>query len=365
MIAYLRDWYRRNFSNPQVAILALLLIGGFVVVVFAGNILAPVLAGLVVAYLLDGGVDVLVARRVPRLAAVWLVFTVAVALFVLILLGLVPLMFQQVTQLFRELPNMIGQGQELLMQLPERYPSIFSLGQVEELINGIRSEIVAAGQRVVSLSISSVVGLITFMVYFILVPLLVFFFLKDKGKLLSWTQAFLPSDRSLVDQVWREVNVKIGSYVRGKFLEILIVWSVTYATFAILGLNYAMVLSFMVGVSVIIPYVGAAVVTIPVAFIAYFQWGLESEFWYMLGAYAVIQFLDGNLLVPLLFSEVVNLHPVAIIVAVLVFGGVWGVWGVFFAIPLATLIQAVINSWPKVDLDKKEEEQKVPMSATG
>ena len=60
----------------------------------------------------------------------------------------------------------------------------------------------------------------------------------------------------------------------------------------------------------------------------------------------MIQFLDGNILVPLLFSELVNLHPVAIILAVLFFGGLWGVWGVFFAIPLATLISAVINAWP-------------------
>jgi putative permease len=65
-----------------------------------------------------------------------------------------------------------------------------------------------------------------------------------------------------------------------------------------------------------------------------------------LGAYGVIQLLDGNVLVPLLFSEAVNLHPVAIIVAVLFFGGIWGVWGVFFAIPLATLVSAIFSAWP-------------------
>jgi putative permease len=59
----------------------------------------------------------------------------------------------------------------------------------------------------------------------------------------------------------------------------------------------------------------------------------------------VIQILDGNVLVALLFSEVVNLHPVAIIVAVLVFGGMFGFWGIFFAIPLATLVQAVLKAW--------------------
>jgi len=64
-------------------------------------------------------------------------------------------------------------------------------------------------------------------------------------------------------------------------------------------------------------------------------------------AYAVIQLLDGNVLVPVLFSEVVSLYPVAIIIAVLVFGGIWGFWGVFFAIPLATLVNAVLRAWPR------------------
>ena len=62
--------------------------------------------------------------------------------------------------------------------------------------------------------------------------------------------------------------------------------------------------------------------------------------------YVFIQILDGNVLVPLLFSEAVNLHPVAILLAVIFFGGIWGVPGVFFAIPLATLIKAAINAWP-------------------
>ena len=87
-------------------------------------------------------------------------------------------------------------------------------------------------------------------------------------------------------------------------------------------------------------------VTIPVAAVAYFQWGLSSDFYWVIAAYLVIQALDGNALVPLLFSEVVNLHPIAIIVAILVFGGLWGFWGVFFAIPLATVVQAVLKAWP-------------------
>jgi putative permease len=103
----------------------------------------------------------------------------------------------------------------------------------------------------------------------------------------------------------------------------------------------------MVGLSVLVPYIGAALVTLPVAIIGFFQFGWGNDFLYLMLVYSVIQALDGNVLVPLLFSEAVNLHPISIIVAVLVFGTLWGFWGVFFAIPLATLVKAIINAWPK------------------
>jgi len=121
-----------------------------------------------------------------------------------------------------------------------------------------------------------------------------------------------------------------------------------------------LLLATMVGLSVIVPYIGAAVVTVPVAIIAWFQWGWSADFGWLLFAYGVIQALDGYLLVPLLFSEVVDLHPVAIIIAILVFGGLWGFWGVFFAIPLATLVQAVIKAWP---LKHREESAGKPVAA--
>jgi putative permease len=132
--------------------------------------------------------------------------------------------------------------------------------------------------------------------------------------ILDWLQGFLPHDHTLAQQVWREVDRQMGNYVRGKFLEVLVVWVATYVAFAFMGLQFAMLLAMMVGVSVIVPYIGAVVVTVPVALVAFFQWGWGSEFLWLLGVYLIIQGLDGNVLVPLLFSEVVDLHPIAIIV---------------------------------------------------
>lgn len=233
------------------------------------------------------------------------------------------------------------------MRLPESYPRFISEAQITDVIAMVRTEISSLGQQVLTWSLASVVGIITILVYLILVPLLVFFFLKDKYRIFRWIRKFLPADYSLATQVWLEVDHQTGNYIRGKFWEILIIWSITFGTFAYLGLQFAMLLGLMVGLSVIVPYIGAAVVTAPVAIIAFSQWGWSTEFLYLMGAYAIIQAVDGNVLVPLLFSEAVDLHPIAIIVAVLVFGGVWGFWGVFFAIPLATLVQAVLKAWPR------------------
>ncbi len=362
MIGYIRNWYQRHFSDPQVVILALFIIIGFAIILLAGDLLAPLIASIVIAYVLDGGVEILRRGKIPRFLALGLVFFVFIATLLIIIFALLPKLSQQFTQLFRELPNMITQGQDLIMQLPDRYPSIaqiFTEEQINELIWSIRSQLISAGHNFISQPLESVVGLITIMVYLILVPLLVFFFLKDKDKVLNWLEGFLPANRELTNEVWFEVNQKIARYIRGKFLEVFLIWSVTYATFVFFDLQYAMLLSFLVGISVIIPYVGAAVVTIPVAFVAYFQWGIGPDLAYVLIAYAIIQFLDGNILVPLLFSEVVSLHPAAIIAAVIVFGGIWGLWGVFFAIPLATLVNAVIKAWPdKQDQDEIQEDVK-------
>lgn len=344
----LSDWFQRFFNDPQVVILTVLLAIGASVIIFMGQDLAPALASIVIAYLLEGVVQFCQAHlRLPRLLGVTLVFVLFLAFVVFLLFGLLPLVSRQLTQLIQQFPNMIVKGQNLLLSLPALYPEFISENQVLEVIGAVRAEILTWGQNALSWSLAAGMGIISFTIYLVLVPLLVFFFLKDKDLILRWLRDFLPNDHALAHQVWREVNLQLGNYIRGKFLEILVVWAATYSAFVYMGLQFAMLLALMVGLSVIVPYIGAVVVTVPVALVAYFQWGWSSEFLWLLGIYLIVQGLDGNVLVPILFSEVVDLHPIAIIVAVLVFGGLWGFWGIFFAIPLATVVQAILKAWPQ------------------
>jgi putative permease len=343
----LTDWFRRYLDDPQLVFLTLLVLGVFSVVLTMGHMLAPVLASIVIAYLLEGLVVSLRRLGWPRLPSVLLVYVSFLLFLALVLFGVLPLASRQVTELVQQLPVMITEGTKVLTDLPVRYPELVTTDQIAELIAAIRAEALSFGQRVLSWSVASVVGFITILVYLILVPLLVFFFLKDRDLILDWFKRYLPKHRRIAGTVWSDVDRQISNYVRGKSWEILIVWAVSYATFLLFGLRYAMLLALLVGLSVVIPYIGATLVTIPVLLVAWFQWGWSSTFAWLAAAYFVIQILDGNVLVPLLFSEVVNLHPVAIIVAILVFGGLWGFWGVFFAIPLATLVQAILSAWPR------------------
>ena len=153
----------------------------------------------------------------------------------------------------------------------------------------------------------------------------------------------------MLSQVWSEMDVQLSNYVRGKVLEIFIVGVVAAVLFASFGLNYGALLAVLVGLSVLIPFVGAFSVTIPIVIIGLLQFGLGTQFYLLIGLYFLLQFFDGNLLVPMIFSEAVGLHPLIVILAVFIFGSLFGFWGVFFSIPLATFIKAAWNAWPSMN----------------
>ncbi|AHZ69087.1 MULTISPECIES: AI-2E family transporter [Pseudomonas] len=347
MFKVLRDWIQRYFSDEEAVVLAVLLFLAFTAVLTLGGMLAPVLAGMVLAYLMQGLVVTLERLRMPGGVAVGLVFALFMGVLLVFIIVVVPLLWHQLITLFNELPGMLAKWQSLLLLLPERYPHLVSDEQVLQAIEVARGEIGKFGQWALTFSLSSLPLLVNIMIYLVLVPILVFFFLKDREMIGQWVRGYLPRERALITRVAHEMNRQIANYIRGKVIEIFICGGVTYIGFVVLGLNYAALLALLVGVSVVVPYVGAVVVTVPVMLIALFQWGWSDQFIYLMAVYGIIQTLDGNVLVPLLFSEAVNLHPVAIICAVLLFGGLWGFWGVFFAIPLATLFKAVLDAWPR------------------
>lgn len=352
MLDLLMAWYKRYLSDPQAVLLLVLLIVGFTIVITMGHMLAPVLAAVVVAYLLESLVQILRRRGSRRIVAVVLVWLVFVAFLMFLVVGMIPLLSAQIAQFIPEVANYWAQAEKFLYTLPQKY-SFISHAQIKVIAHDLQEFISVGGKKVLAgASLQFITtGAITVIIYLILLPLMVFFFLKDKWLILNWLGGFLPRDRSLAAQVWAEMDKQLGNYIRGKVWEILIVGGVTYVVFALFGLKYAFLLAVINGLSVLIPYIGATLVTIPIVAVAFFQWGWGAEFAWLFASYLLIQALDANVLVPYMFGNVVNLHPVAIIISILVFGGLWGFWGIFFAIPLATLVNALLRVWPRADIN--------------
>jgi len=340
-------WYYRYFSNEESTYLVFTGLCVIAVVFFLGSLLTPLFVAIILAYLMQGMVAQFKAWRMPHIAAVSMVFVFFIGLICACLFLLLPLAWSQAIGLIDDqLPVWLRKAQEGLSNLANTYPDYFSVAQAKELSDAMQVKIGEWGRLLISLSFHSLPDIIGLMIFLVLVPVLVFFLLKDRDQLTAAVTKLLPNKRPIMNQVWSEMNRQMANYVRGKAFEIFIVGSVTYIALAFLGLKYAALLSLMVGLSVLIPFIGAALATIPIFVVAYFQLGWTSDLATVMVVYAIIQAVDGNILVPLLFSEAVNLHPVSIVTAVLVFGGLWGTWGVFFAIPLATLVKALWNAWP-------------------
>ncbi|RTR39813.1 AI-2E family transporter [Shewanella canadensis] len=347
MLNLLTTWYKERFSDPQAVTLVFILMGIALAIYFAGGLLAPLLVALVLAFLLEWPVAQMLKVGMNRTTAASAVLVLFIGTMLLITFGLVPSIWKQGVALITDLPNMLDKGLHTAQSYVNRYPQFVNPDQLDGMVNELKKmldtqHLLDIGKQIIGYSAS----LLVLMVYAILVPLLVFFFLKDKDQLIKGSKRFIPTNRELARKVWYEMHQQIFNYIRGKVIEIIIIGAVSYVFFAIMDLRYAALLGVLTGLSVLIPYVGATLVTLPIALVAFFQWGISPEFGYLMLGYGIIQALDGNLLVPILFSDAVDLHPVFIIAAVLIFGGLWGVWGVFFAIPLASLVKAVLNAWP-------------------
>ncbi|MBV27770.1 MAG: AI-2E family transporter [Gammaproteobacteria bacterium] len=340
-------WLNRYFSRPDAIFLVVALLVVLAVLYTLAGALAPVLTGLVIAFLLQGLVSRLEALGWPRLLSISVAMVVLIGSVFAIVLLVVPLLWQQATSLLALAPNFVGMLRDGLSSLAERFPEFITEEQILGVVNESSKELGNLSAFLLESAFSQVFSLFGLLIYLVLVPISVFFLLKDKELLMAHTASLLPEDRPLIDAVGVEMNAQLGNYVRGKVVEIVVVGFITFLTFLFFGLNYAALLGVLVGISVLIPFIGAAIVTLPVFVIAVLQFGWSLDLGWVMLAYAVIQFLDGNVLVPLLLSEAVDLHPITIIVAVLAFGGLWGLWGVFFAIPLATLIKAIYTAWPR------------------
>ena len=348
MINHLSNILKRIFSNEETIVFSLIILLTLIIFSLFIGVLTPFIISVIVAYLLVGLQKKIETYNISENLASILAFSIFIIIGAAMFVWLIPLLYVQLQSFVLDIPRIFNEFLNFVSTIPAAFPDLVDSDQISVFFQAVSSELSSITQNIVKSSISGIQSTITVLLYIILFPILVYFFLFDRKNIIEGCLKIIPGDRAMLSQVWSEMDVQLSNYVRGKVLEIFIVGIAAAILFASFGLNYGALLAVLVGFSVLIPYVGAFSITIPIVIIGILQFGLGSQFYLLIGLYLLLQFLDGNLLVPIIFSEAVKLHPIVIILAVFLFGSMFGFWGVFFSIPLATFIKAVWNAWPGI-----------------
>lgn len=307
--------------------------------------ISPFIISLFIFYILEWCIEKIMSYRVTRKVAAAFTYIFFLSFFITIILFLFPILWKQfLLILSHDLPIMFPKTQINLVYLLNKYPEYFTENQIKIFIKGCYSYSQIVGKKVLSISLYSISNFIYITLHLILIPIITFFLLKDKKKILSFFSSFKLKKNLFFYNIYCKLDNQIGNYIRGKLIEILIVAFLTFILFWYFKMPYALLLSVSVGISVLVPFIGIFLITVPIFFIAYLQWGINSEFTYCLFFYFLIQVIDSNILVPILFSEVINLHPMFILFSILLFGSMWGTIGIFFAIPIAIIIQCLTSA---------------------
>ena len=346
MIEHFKNIFRRIFSNEETVVFFLIILSTLILFSLFIEVLTPFIISIVVAYLLVGLQKKIETYGFSQSVSSIIAFSVFIIVGAAMFTWLIPLLYVQLQSFVLDIPRIFNEFLNFVSTIPAAFPDLVNSDQISVFFQAVSSELSSITQNIVKSSISGIQSTITVLLYIILFPILVYFFLFDRKNIIEGCLRIIPGDRAMLSQVWSEMDIQLSNYVRGKVLEIFIVGIAAAILFASFSLNYGALLAVLVGLSVLIPYVGAFSITIPIVIIGLLQFGLGTQFFLLIGFYLLLQFLDGNLLVPIIFSEAVKLHPIVIILAVFIFGSIFGFWGVFFSIPLATFIKAVWNAWP-------------------
>ena len=346
MLQQLNNIFRKIFPTEESLAFALLLVVSIFILAVLGSTLSPFIVSVIFAYLLIGLSNRIVNFGLGEKLSLFITFSIFMLAGLALLIWLAPILYQQLQSIITELPKWFSQLRAFISDLPNQYPDLVTSDQIASFLDNVSAQLLAASQNFLRISILGIQNTLSLAVMLVLLPILVYFMLFDRKELINSFLTILPNNKSMLEKIWVEMDVQLSNYVRGKAFEILIVGIASAILFWSFGLKYTALLSVLVGLSVLIPYIGAFAVTVPVAVVAYLQFGFGYDFMLLLGLYIVLQVLDGNWLVPMLFSNAVKMHPVTIILAVFVFGGLFGFWGVFFAIPMATFLKAIVNAWP-------------------
>ncbi|WP_339765624.1 AI-2E family transporter [uncultured Pseudosulfitobacter sp.] len=320
---------------------------GFAAVIFfvllwaLGDVLVPFLLGGAIAYFLDPVADKLERMGASRVLATAIITLVALLLFVLMALLVVPTLVNQSVQLFNTAPDL---AKNFGTFLTERFPSLLdSDSTLRQSLDSLAATVQERGGELVTTALSSAASLINIAVLFVIVPVVSVYLLLDWDNMVARIDELLPRDHApTIRKLAGQIDNTLASFIRGMGTVCLILGAYYAIALMLVGLQFGLVVGFVAGLITFIPYLGALIGGALAIGLGLFQfWGDWVSLGLVAGIFVVGQVIEGNFLTPKLVGNSVGLHPVWLILALSVFGTLFGFVGMLVAVPVAAALGVV------------------------
>ncbi|KAJ56512.1 membrane protein [Actibacterium mucosum KCTC 23349] len=310
---------------------------------FLGGVLLPFVIGAAIAYFLDPVADRLEIMGFSRVWATVTITLIALVIFVIMALAIIPLMIDQSLALVNIAPQAAS---DLQAYLTARFPSLADSDSViRQSLHSLGQTIQSRGGELVNAVANSALSLLNVLTLVVLVPVITFYLLMDWDRMVAEIDALLPRDHApVIRDLAGQVDRTLASFIRGQGMVCVIQGTFYAVALMIAGLQFGLIVGFIAGLISFIPYVGALVGGALALGLAVFQfWGD----WLMIGVIGAIfaagQVIEGNFLTPKLVGGSVGLHPVWLIFALSVFGSAFGFVGMLVAVPVAASIGVLMR----------------------
>lgn len=303
-----------------------------------GDVILPFVVGGALAYFLDPVADRLERLGLSRVASTSLISLVALGAIVLAFLLVVPALVREAVALAGAAPDIFRQ---LQAALTERFPDLVDgESQLRQTLAGLGETVKSQGLALVNGLVGRAMGVVNFLVFLVIAPVVAFYMLLDWDKMIARIDMLLPRDHApVIRDLAAQVDAVLAGFVRGQ-MTVCGILAVYYAgALALVGLQYGLVIGVTAGLVSFIPYVGAILGGVLAIGLALYQfWGQPEWILAVVVIFVIGQILEGNVLVPRLVGGSVGLHPVWLLLALSVFGALFGFVGMLVAVPVAAIM---------------------------
>lgn len=317
------------------------------------DILVPFAFAGLIAILLNPVYNRFQKWRVPKIAAILLTILIAV----LLVAGVLFFLSAQIAQFGEMIPQLKEKSLAIFRQAQLWLSAQFGLSFEKQM--SMISEAANSGKAYIGQTLNTVLGMISVLV---LIPIYVFLFLFYKPLILNFFyEVFDDENSEQVADILQETKSAVQSYIVGLMIEMVIIAVLNSVALLILGVPYAILLGVIGAILNLVPYIGGVVaILLPVLMVTITKEGFTTQL-LIVGAYAVIQFIDNNLIVPRVVSSKVSVNALISILVVLLGGAIWGVSGMFLSIPFVAVLKIIfdhieeLQPWGKLLGDKMPE----------